>query len=141
MKRELAKQSGLALNRAMKSANCRPPRSPAPTRRAQDRPGSITDSRTGADFFNHLIALRNDLQAGNTQAIASTDQANLAKDEDNITSQISANGLIQSQLNDASAVASTQSTALTKTSPRHRTRTWPRPYTPVHAANCLPGRP
>ncbi len=47
--------------------------------------GVITDSRTGADFFNHLIALRNDLQAGNTQAIASTDQAALAKDEDNIT--------------------------------------------------------
>jgi flagellar hook-associated protein 3 FlgL len=76
--------------------------------------GVVTDSQTGADFFNHLIALRNDLQAGNTQAIATTDQANLTKDEDNITSQISANGLIQSQLNDASAVASTQSTALTQ---------------------------
>ena len=76
--------------------------------------GVITDSRTGADFFNHLIALRNDLQAGNTQAIATTDQANLTKDEDNITSQISANGLIQSQLTDASAVTSTQSTALTQ---------------------------
>jgi flagellar hook-associated protein 3 FlgL len=76
--------------------------------------GVITDSRTGADFFNHLIALRNDLEAGNTQAIATTDQANLTKDEDNITSQISANGLIQSQLNDATAVASAQSTALTQ---------------------------
>jgi flagellar hook-associated protein 3 FlgL len=75
--------------------------------------GVITDSSTGADFFNHLIALRNDLQAGNIQAIATTDQPNLTKDEDNITAQISANGLIQSQLNDASAVASTQSTALT----------------------------
>jgi len=76
--------------------------------------GVITDSSTGADFFNHLIALRNDLQAGNTQAIASTDQPALAKDEDNITAQISANGLIQSQLNDASTVASTQSTAVTQ---------------------------
>jgi flagellar hook-associated protein 3 FlgL len=76
--------------------------------------GVITDSRTGADFFNHLIALRNDLQAGNTQAITTTDLPNLTKDEDNITSQISANGLIQSQLTDASTVASTQSTALTE---------------------------
>ena len=76
--------------------------------------GVITDSRTGADFFNHLIALRNDLQAGNTQAVTTTDKANLTKDEDNITSQISANGLIQSQLNDASAVASAKSTALTQ---------------------------
>ncbi|MGO8677425.1 MAG: flagellin [Limisphaerales bacterium] len=76
--------------------------------------GVVTDSRTGADFFNHLIALRNDLQAGNTQAITTTDLPNLTKDEDNITSQISANGLIQSQLTDASTVASTQSTALTE---------------------------
>ena len=45
---------------------------------------------------------------------ATTDLPNLTKDEDNITSQISANGLIQSQLTDASTVASTQSTALTE---------------------------
>jgi flagellar hook-associated protein 3 FlgL len=76
--------------------------------------GVITDSSSGADFFNHLIALRNDLQSGNTTAIASTDAPALTKDEDNIASQISANGLIQSQLSDASTVASAQSTAVTQ---------------------------
>jgi flagellar hook-associated protein 3 FlgL len=76
--------------------------------------GVITNSSTGADFFNHLIALRNDLQAGNTQAISSTDQTSLSKDQDNITAHLSLNGLIQSQLNDASSVASAKSTALTQ---------------------------
>ena len=76
--------------------------------------GVITDSRTGADFFNHLIALRNDLAAGNIQAISSTDTANLTNDDDNITSQMSANGLVQSQLNDASSVASARSSGLTQ---------------------------
>jgi flagellar hook-associated protein 3 FlgL len=76
--------------------------------------GVITDSRTGADFFNHLIALRNDLESGSLAAISGTDTANLAKDEDNITAQVSANGLVQSQLKDANSVASTQSSALTQ---------------------------
>ena len=74
--------------------------------------GVITDSRSGADFFNHLIALRNHLQAGDTEAIAASDRGALAKDEDNITTQMAANGLVQSQLNDADAVASTQSSAI-----------------------------
>ena len=74
--------------------------------------GLITDSRNGADFFNHLIALQNDLQSGNTTAIASTDTAALAKDEDNITLQIGTNGIVQSQLTAADSVATTQSTSL-----------------------------
>jgi flagellar hook-associated protein 3 FlgL len=75
--------------------------------------GLITDSRSGADFFNHLIALQNDLQAGNTAAISATDAPALAKDEDNIVAQIGDNGAIQSQLSDASSMATTQSTSLT----------------------------
>jgi flagellar hook-associated protein 3 FlgL len=71
--------------------------------------GLITDSRNGADFFNHLIALQNDLRAGNTPAIASQDAPALAKDEDNITSQIANNGLMQAHLATADSVASTQS--------------------------------
>jgi hypothetical protein len=55
--------------------------------------GLITNSRNGADFFNHLIALQNHLLAGNTTAISSQDTPALAKDEDNITSQIANNGL------------------------------------------------
>jgi flagellar hook-associated protein 3 FlgL len=71
--------------------------------------GLITDSRNGADFFNHLIALQNHLLAGDTAAIQSSDNAALAKDEDNITLQIGTNGVIQSQLNAADAVAAAQS--------------------------------
>lgn len=74
--------------------------------------GLITDSRTGADFFNHLISLQNNLLAGNTSAIGSSDVPALAKDEDNIELQVSTNGVIQSQLNDASSLATSQSTSL-----------------------------
>jgi flagellar hook-associated protein 3 FlgL len=74
--------------------------------------GLITDTRNGADFFNHLIALQNHLLAGNTSAIASQDHPALTKDEDNITSQIANNGLIQSHLSTADSLASTQSLSL-----------------------------
>ncbi len=74
--------------------------------------GVVTDSRSGADFFNHLIDLRNNLQVGNTQAIASSDCTALTKDQDNITAQIAANALVQAQLSDADSAASAQSTSL-----------------------------
>ncbi len=74
--------------------------------------GLITDSRSGADFFNHLITLQNDLQAGNVTAIASNDIPALAKDEDNITTQVSTNGIVQSQLNVASSMASAKSASI-----------------------------
>ena len=77
--------------------------------------GFITDSRSGADFFNHLIALQNHLLAGNTSAISSQDAPALAKDEDNITSQIANNGLVQSHLSAADSLASTQSLSLKQT--------------------------
>jgi flagellar hook-associated protein 3 FlgL len=71
--------------------------------------GLITDSRSGADFFNHLIALQNHLRAGDTASISSSDTPALAKDEDNITSQIADNSLVQSHLSAADSLASTQS--------------------------------
>jgi len=71
--------------------------------------GVITDTRTGADFFNHLIALQNHLLSGDTAAIASQDRPALAKDQDNITSQIASNGLIQSHLSTADSLAQAQS--------------------------------
>ena len=74
--------------------------------------GLITDSRNGADFFNHLIALQNHLRAGDTASISSADTPALAKDEDNITLQIGANGIVQSQLTAADSVAATQATSL-----------------------------
>jgi flagellar hook-associated protein 3 FlgL len=75
--------------------------------------GLITDSRTGADLFNHLISLQNNLLAGNTSAISGTDTANLQNDENNLTYQVAYNGNVQTQLNTAAAFATSQSTSLT----------------------------
>jgi flagellar hook-associated protein 3 FlgL len=75
--------------------------------------GLITDSRTGADLFNHLISLQNDLLAGNTSAISSTDTANLQNDENNLTYQVAYNGNVQTRLNTASSFATSQSNSLT----------------------------
>ncbi len=74
--------------------------------------GLITDSRSGADFLNHLIALRNDLQSQNQSAIKGADAANLQKDDNNILTQISANGAVQSRLQAAGTLAAKQGTSL-----------------------------
>ena len=75
--------------------------------------GVFADSRTGADLFSHLISLQQDLASGNTSAIASTDSPNLAKDDDNVVTQISGNGVLQSTLEAAGNVASQKATNLT----------------------------
>ena len=83
-----------------------------------DNPGStgarglITDSQSGADFLNHLISLRNDLTSGNTTAIASTDSANLQKDENNIAYQVANNGVVQNQLTAAATLATNKAQSL-----------------------------
>lgn len=74
--------------------------------------GLVTDSQTGADLFNHLIQLQQDLSSGNTSAISSTDSKNLQNDEDNMTYQVANNGNVQARLNTASSLASTQNTSL-----------------------------
>ncbi len=74
--------------------------------------GVITDSRYGADFFNHLITFQNDLLAGNTNAISTTDHANLGKDEDNLVYQIGENGAVGARLNTAASAASTKLSSL-----------------------------
>ena len=76
--------------------------------------GLITDTRNGADFFNHLISLQNHLRAGDTSSISSSDIPALGKDEDNISSQIAHNGLIQSHLSAADTLASAQSLSTNK---------------------------
>jgi flagellar hook-associated protein 3 FlgL len=75
--------------------------------------GLVTNSQTGADLFNHLIALQNDLTSGNTTAISGTDTQNLQKDEDNVTYQIANNGNVQTQLKTAASFATSQSNSLT----------------------------
>jgi flagellar hook-associated protein 3 FlgL len=74
--------------------------------------GVITDNRSGADFFNHLISLQNNLLSGNTGAISSTDAANLAKDEDNIIYQVASNSVVQTRLTAAASFASSQQSGL-----------------------------
>ncbi|HTR40270.1 MAG TPA: hypothetical protein VMH87_01470 [Pseudomonadales bacterium] len=76
--------------------------------------GLVTDSRTGADLFNHLISLQNDLLSGNTSAVTSTDSQNLKNDENNVTYQVAYNGNIQTRLDTASSFATSQSQALTQ---------------------------
>lgn len=74
--------------------------------------GIISDNRYGADLFNHLISLQNDLQQGDTTAISTTDAKNLAKDDDNIIYQVAANGATQTRLTAAASLASTQQSGL-----------------------------
>ncbi len=74
--------------------------------------GLITDSRTGADFFNHLISLQNDLLSGNTSAISTTDLNNLQKDSDDITQQIATSGAVQQRMTAESTIEQSRSAAL-----------------------------
>lgn len=76
--------------------------------------GLITDSQSGADLLNHLIALRDDLTAGNTTAITNTDSANIQKDENNIAYQVANNGVVQNQLTSAASFATSNSQNLTQ---------------------------
>jgi len=75
--------------------------------------GVFADSRSGADIFSHLISLQQNLASGNTSAISSADSPNLTKDEDNVVTQISANGVLQSTLEAAGNVASQKGTNFT----------------------------
>lgn len=74
--------------------------------------GLITDSRSGADFFNHLISLRDNLRAGDTQAVRDTDAVNLGHDEENFIYHYGHIGAIQSRLEAATSLASDQSFAV-----------------------------
>ncbi len=67
--------------------------------------GLIADTGAGSDLFNHLVALRDNLLAGNTAAIAGTDRAALARDEDNLIYHIGANGAMQARLEASAAIA------------------------------------
>jgi flagellar hook-associated protein 3 FlgL len=74
--------------------------------------GLFTDSQSGADFINHLISLRDNLNSGNTTAVTATDSVNLQKDEDNITYQVANNGVAQTHLDTASTLVANNTTSL-----------------------------
>jgi flagellar hook-associated protein 3 FlgL len=74
--------------------------------------GLITDATSGADFFTHLIALRNDLNSDNTASIASNDAPALQDDSDNFIYHVGLNGALQARLESAASSLKDQTLAL-----------------------------
>ncbi|MDB6054764.1 MAG: flagellin [Verrucomicrobiales bacterium] len=66
--------------------------------------GLVTDTRTGADLFAHLISLQQNLTSGNTAAIAATDRGAIAKDEEHMAYHIGTNGAVQARLDTTNAI-------------------------------------
>jgi flagellar hook-associated protein 3 FlgL len=67
--------------------------------------GVITDSRYGADFFNHLISLQNHLLTGDVGSVNTGEQPGLMNDENNLIAQIANNGVVQTRLQTTSSLA------------------------------------
>jgi len=59
--------------------------------------GLITDTRAGADFFNHLISLRDHLRAGDLGGV-DNDRAALAADEENLLHHLGTQGGVQARI-------------------------------------------
>lgn len=83
-------------------------------------PGLFVDARNGADFFGHLISLRDHLMAGDVDAIQAGDIQALEADEDNFLFHLSSMGSLQfrietsqAQLTDHEFQIKAQSSALT----------------------------
>lgn len=70
--------------------------------------GLFADSAAGADFFNHLIALQNALQAGDPAAVRSNVLPALQRDEDNFLHHIAKNGAVQARLEATDTIASSR---------------------------------
>jgi flagellar hook-associated protein 3 FlgL len=77
--------------------------------------GLFTDSQSGADIMNHLIALRDDLSSGKTASVTSTDSNNIQDDENNVTYQVANNGVVQTHLDTAATLATNNTTSLNAT--------------------------
>lgn len=69
--------------------------------------GLVADSRTGADFFAHMIQFRDHLNAGDAASVA-TDRAALSQDEDHLILQIGTNAAMQSRLEAAQSIATSR---------------------------------
>ena len=74
--------------------------------------GLISDTRSGADLFNHLMELRDNLNAGDAASIAATSRDAIARDEENILFHIGTIGAVQTRLDTAKEVITTRSTSL-----------------------------
>jgi flagellar hook-associated protein 3 FlgL len=76
--------------------------------------GLVTDSRSGADLFAHLIELKRNLEAGNTTAINSQTRGKLSQDSDHVITQLSANGAVQARLEANSAMMTDRQNSIEK---------------------------
>jgi flagellar hook-associated protein 3 FlgL len=74
--------------------------------------GLLADAASGSDFFQHLIALQDQLLAGDTDVIASTTIGNLRKDEDNFIYHFGDLGALQTRLETTRDVMVNQTDAL-----------------------------
>jgi flagellar hook-associated protein 3 FlgL len=77
--------------------------------------GFLKDDSSGADFFAHLISLRNNLDDANPAAVArirQSDLPNLLTDEDNFLYHFANVGAIQSRLETAGSLANQRSISL-----------------------------
>jgi flagellar hook-associated protein 3 FlgL len=70
--------------------------------------GLITDSRADADLFNHLISLRENLRAGDTNAIINTNLVEIGRDEDNFLVHFGSIGAVQARLEAAENISRTR---------------------------------
>jgi flagellar hook-associated protein 3 FlgL len=73
-------------------------RSPGENRGAGGARGLVADTGAGADIFAHLIALRDQLEAGDVATIHSTTRAELQADEENLLFHMADNGALQARL-------------------------------------------
>lgn len=60
--------------------------------------GLMSDSRSGADLFRHLLSLRDRLDAGDATAVSANSLDELRADEEHLLVHIGANGAIQARL-------------------------------------------
>lgn len=67
--------------------------------------GLVADSRTGADFFAHLIDLQNRLLTGDTQGIANTVRPALLRDEEHLLTHIGNQSALIARIQTASDLA------------------------------------
>lgn len=71
---------------------------PAANSSGSGQTGLFTDPRTGADFLNHLISLRDHLLAADTNSIQDVDAINLQKDEKHFILQLADSGVKKAHL-------------------------------------------
>lgn len=77
--------------------------------------GLLADSRTGADFFAHLIEFQKHLNAGDSASVIRIDRPNLRRDEDNLLLQIGTNAAIQTRLEAAGSLARSRGDSVEQT--------------------------